>query len=77
MEKRKMPRKMDLKFNTKIYKKKAIQEAISAYSSLAKFKVEDVKDYINIHMKDIDSSVKDVIADEFANYALGMTKKCL
>lgn len=67
----------NLKFNTKIYKKEAIQEAVSAYTSLAKFRVKDNKDYIKVKIEDIDAEVKDILIDEFANYVLGMTKKCL
>lgn len=65
-----------IRFNTKIYKKKTIQEAISAYSHLAKFKVEDNKDYIRVKIEKIDPEFKDILADEFSNYVLGMTKKC-
>lgn len=66
-----------LKFNTRIYKKEAIQEAISAYSHLAKFKIKDNKDYIKVKIDNIDPEVKENLSDEFANYVLGMTKKCL
>jgi len=65
-----------LKFNTRIYKKEAIQETISAYSSLAKFKIKDAKDYTEVKIDHIESEFKNVLADEFSNYVLGMTKKC-
>lgn len=67
----------ELKFNTKIYKKPAIQKAISDHSHLAKFQLKDNKNYIKVKIENIDPGVKDIIADEFANYCLGMTKKCL
>lgn len=66
-----------IRFNTKIYKKGAIEEAISVYSHLAKFKVKDKKDYIEVKIEDIDSEVKGILSDEFSNYVLGLTKKCL
>ena len=65
-----------LKFNTKIYKKEAVREAVSAYSSLAKIKIEETKDYIEIRIDHIDCKFKGLLADEFSNYALGMAKKC-
>jgi hypothetical protein len=63
-----------LKFNSKIYKKEAIQETISAYSSLAKFRIKVAKDYIEVKIDHIATGFKDVLADEFSNYVLGMTK---
>lgn len=68
---------INLKFNTKIYKKKAIEKTISAYSHLAKFKSENNKSYVKVKIDCIESTVKDVLADEFSNYALGMMVKCL
>jgi len=67
----------NLKFNNKIYGKKAIQKAVSAYTHLAKFKVKNEKDYIKVTIEEIAPEVKEVFADEFANYVLGMAKKCL
>lgn len=74
MGRRKAP---EIRFNTKIYKKQAIQEAIFAYSNLAKFKVKENKDYIKVKIENIDPDAKDIIVDEFANYALAIAKKCL
>jgi hypothetical protein len=67
---------LKLRFNAKIYKEKAIQEAISVYSHLARFKVKNNKGYINIGIDKIVAEFKDVLADEFSNYVLGITKKC-
>ena len=69
--------KIELKFNTSIYKKRAIQEAISVYSALAEFSTSRAKRYIRVKISKVSFSVKEVIADEFANYVLGVTKKCL
>lgn len=66
-----------LKFNTQIYKKKAIQKAITDYSHFARFGAKNNKDYIKVNVTHIDPEVKTVLVDEFANYVLGMTKKCL
>lgn len=67
----------ELKFNTRIYRREAIQKAISAYSHLARFHFKDNKDYIKVKIDKIDSKVRNSLPDEFANYVLGMTKKCL
>mgnify|MGYP001576769571 CR=1 FL=1 len=67
----------ELKFNSKIYREKAITGAISVYSHLAKFIIKNNKGYIKVKMDRIDPSFENIIVDEFANYVLGMTKKCL
>lgn len=67
----------NLRFNNQIYKKEAIQKAIFAYSPLAKFKIKDDKDYIKVRVDPIGPKFKRILADEFANYVLGMMKKCL
>lgn len=67
----------ELKFNSKIYREKAVREAISVYSHLAKFTIKNNKGYIKVKMDKIDQSFENIIVDEFANYVLGMTKKCL
>ena len=72
MERKKM---LNLKFNTKIYKMKAIQEAILAYSDRAKFSLSNDKRYIQVRINRVDSEIKAIIGDEFANYVLGLTKK--
>lgn len=66
-----------LKFNSQIYKKEAVQKAILAFSSLAKFKIKDTKDYVEVKIDHIAPKFKDTLADEFSNYVLGMTKRCL
>lgn len=67
----------ELKFNNKIYRKKAVKEAISAYSHLAKFRVCDSGSYLKVKIDAKDSKDKVMLADEFVNYVLGATKKCL
>jgi len=68
----------EIKFNTKIYKKKAIQEAVSAYSHLANFTLKETAGFIKVKIEKIDrvnSGIKNIIADEFANYVLGWNKR--
>lgn len=67
----------ELKFNTKIYKKRAIQKAIADYAHLAKFSFINSPRYIKVRVDKITSGVKNKFLDEFSNYVLGMTKKCL
>lgn len=67
----------ELKFNSKIYKKKAIQEAISAYSHLANFSFSSGVDYFRVKIGKIFPDVKKIITDEFSNYVLAQTKRCL
>lgn len=65
----------DLKFNKKIYKKEAIQEAIQAYSGLADFKVSNLRAYTLVRINRIEPEFEDIFSDEFANYVLGASKK--
>lgn len=67
----------NIKFNIQFYKKKAIQKAILAYAHLAKFKVKDRRDYVEVKIESIDAGVKNIFVNEFNNYVLGATKKCL
>ena len=66
-----------LKFNHHIYKKEAINDAVLAYFHLAKFTVKDDRSYIKVKIEKIDPTAEDMIADEFSNYVLGITKRCL
>lgn len=66
----------DLKFNTRIYKEEAIKKAITVYSHLAKFTVRNDKDYIRVKLDHLETGLKDVLADEFSNYVLGVNKGC-
>ena len=65
----------EIKFNKKIYAKAAIQEAVRAYSHLARLKVKNNKDYTVIGIEGIDPGLKRIFSDEFSNYVLGMSKK--
>lgn len=66
-----------LRFNTGIYKKEALRKAVTAYSSFAEFSLKDGKGYIEIEVCNVVPQARGKLADEFANYALGMVKKCL
>ena len=61
-----------IKFNKDIYNLKAIEKAIEEYKNLAAIQVKAGKDYFEVKMDNIDSEVKNVIKDEFANYVLGL-----
>jgi hypothetical protein len=66
---------MKISFNSAIYTKKVILEAIEAYKNLADFKIEYNDDIFVLNIDNIDDEIKDIIADEFANYALGLLKR--
>lgn len=63
-----------LKFSTSIYKKETIQNAILAYSHLAKFNIMNNKNYTVVKIEKLDPGYKAILCDEFANYVLGMNK---
>jgi protein-tyrosine phosphatase len=66
---------MKISFNSAIYTKKVILEAIEAYKNLADFKIEYNDDIFVLNIDNPDDEIKDIIADEFANYALGLLKR--
>ncbi|MDD5005954.1 MAG: HxsD-like protein [Candidatus Omnitrophica bacterium] len=66
-----------VRFNTKIYKKKAIQNAVSAYSNLARFSLKQTNSYIEVKIDKVSSGFNNIIIGEFSNYVLALTKKCL
>ncbi|MBD3359211.1 MAG: hypothetical protein GF365_00675 [Candidatus Buchananbacteria bacterium] len=61
-----------IKFNKKIYRPEAIKQAINDFKNLANFKLKENSDYIEIKINKIDQDYKDILKDEFANYALGL-----
>jgi len=66
-----------IRFNTRFYKERAIRKAILAYSHLAEFKTQGHKDYIEVKAKNIDTEISGIFENEFNNYVLGATQKCL
>jgi hypothetical protein len=65
---------MEIKFNKKIYSKKAIWKAAEDYNDLADFTIENNNKYIKIFLKNIKEDVKDDIYNEFCNHVLQLTK---
>lgn len=61
---------MDIKFNKKIYTKKAVADAICEFKHLADFSVKNAKDFIVVGVENIDQDVGNVLQDEFCNYVL-------
>jgi len=44
---------------------------------LAEFRVQGHKDYIEVKAKNIDTGISGIFENEFNNYVLGATQKCL
>ncbi|MBU1137090.1 HxsD-like protein [Patescibacteria group bacterium] len=65
---------MIIKFSSKIYDLKAVKLTTKAYQGLADFKISQLKNYINVELKNINKDVKDIIKDEFCNYVLSLMK---
>lgn len=67
-----------LRFSTRIYKKKAIKNAILDYSKFARFKTRDIdNNYLEVKIENISNKFKNSLIYEFSNYVLALTKKCL
>ena len=68
---------MEIKANKNIYIKKGIEETIKAYEHLGKIVLEENKNYFIIKVQDIDEETKKIFQDEFCNYLLFESGKCL
>ena len=67
----------ELRFNKNLYKKCVIDTSITAYQGLAEFKVMEEKSYLKVKIEGITPGLKDILPDEFSNYVLTLTKRCL
>jgi len=63
-----------IELNKNFYNLKAVKRTAKAYKELARFSIKDTGKKIEVTMKNIDEDVKDVIEDEFCNYALSEVK---
>ncbi|MGE5279680.1 MAG: HxsD-like protein [Deltaproteobacteria bacterium] len=72
-EKRAFP----LKFSKRIYPKKAVRAAARAFASFGRFRIREKDGYYVVEVADAASPLTGEWRDEFGNYVLGMTKKCL
>lgn len=61
---------MKTKFNKEIYNKKAIKGAMKAYEEVADLDMTENDNYFEVDFKKIKPKFKDIIKDEFSNYAL-------
>lgn len=66
----------EINFNSKLYSLRAIKEAATAYANHAEFKIIRGKKYINVRISKLRPGYNTILADEFSNYVLGVTKRC-
>ncbi len=67
---------MQMKFNKKIYNKKALKRAITDFRDFATFQLETNANYYIIRTAEkINTKNQAELSDEFGNYALGLLKK--
>jgi len=63
-----------LRFNKSIYSKKAVQDAVRAYFSLAKFSLFERKVYWQVRIAQLPPGLKNRLPLEFSNAVLILTK---
>lgn len=68
---------MLIKFNSHIYPLSAIRRAVRDFTGVAGIVLTKQRSYYRVDFKDINLSQERPLKDEFANYVLGMAKKCL
>ena len=65
---------MEIRFNKKLYSRKAIEIAIEAYDNLAEFLVTENDEYFLVNITKVNSEVGDAIGDEFSNFVLAQIR---
>ena len=75
--KRKNTNNTRLKFNSQIYSEDALKKAVCDYAQIADINIKKSRGYYLVNIKNIKPEIRSAIKDEFANYVLGLTKKCL
>ncbi|MFH1691136.1 MAG: HxsD-like protein [Candidatus Omnitrophota bacterium] len=63
-----------LAFSKSIYKKRALVEAVNAFKEHMNCELRDNGSYFEVV---VNSNAETLLMDEFSNYVLGATKKCL
>ncbi|MDO8260711.1 MAG: HxsD-like protein [Candidatus Magasanikbacteria bacterium] len=66
--------KMEIKYNKKLYNKKALEAGIEAYEGLADFVLSEEENYFILNLKNIKAELSEVIVDEFSNFVLAQAK---
>lgn len=64
-----------INFNKQIYSRTALEVAVLAFAELAKFTLRENDKYFLVEIDDIDVEVREIIAEEFANYVLVKMRK--
>ncbi len=64
---------MELKLHKKLYSKAGVQAALAAFSHLGEGRLEKDETHYRILFETVDPSTRDVLLDEFGNFALYQT----
>ncbi len=67
--------KMKIKFDKKLYKKKAITEAIRAFGHLGDFNVMTQKSCYELEISKMPVDIRDMVKNEFCNHVLFLMNK--
>ena len=65
---------MEIRFNKKLYSRKAIETAIEAYKDLAEFLVTENDEYFLVNITKVNPEMGDVVGDEFSNFVLAQIR---
>jgi len=68
---------MEIKIDKKIYSRESLKKTIQAYASLAKIDFSEEANFFIVKIDNPNEEIKDVIQDEFCNYLLFESGKCL
>jgi len=64
---------MELALDRKLYSREALEATVEVFSPFARITMARDSEAWRFRFDEIDPEFKDVITDEFANYALGLT----
>jgi len=64
---------MRMRYNSKIYSRAGVEEAVAAFTSVCTITLIEASGYITAEFSDIDPGLTESLFDEFGNYALYAT----
>ncbi|MDD2227354.1 MAG: HxsD-like protein [Clostridia bacterium] len=68
---------MEIKIDKNIYSKESLKKTIQAYEPLVKIDFLEEAGFFIVRIDNINEDIKDIIQDEFCNYLLFESGKCL
>ena len=66
---------ISIQFNKKLYKLKAIKEAVTEFKDWGSFSMDKIKEHYTVKITDFNNIEPETLKNEFCNYVLFLMKK--